>query len=492
MKKQTVNAGRWVSLFLCALLFTACGGAPLKVEPVERTGNPSDMVAQLGQELQDARGEQVDVLSPTWFTRAAASHNAARQGLDKGSELSGILNHIAQGRAELQQARVVALRSRDQLAEAIESRRAAQAVNAQQFENAYAKAESDFLKLTRAMDDNDFQYARDRQKGVSDQFRELELQAIRQAALGDVQQMLARAKEMDVDDIAPHSFRDAQEAFAQADAHIAQNRYDQQGIQQKAADARFMAERAMVIADASRRLDEMPPEAAALWIESLLSGVNTKLKLTDHRNAAFEDQQTGILAAIGALQSEFASASNSVDEKNQLIRRLGDRLGELEGTSQRVKYDKERLAEEKRFNEQFVTVQGYFTPDEAEVYKQLNQLVIRLKGMQFPVGQAVILPANYDLLSKVQKAIVTFGQPDVIVEGHTDSTGSKQSNQILSEERAESVRQYLVANGTLPARKIMAIGYGFSKPIAPNETAEGRAQNRRIDVIISPRMATQK
>ena len=492
MKKMVSRSAILLSLLLSAALLSGCGGAPLKVEPADKGGNPSEMVARLGSDLQEAKADQVNVLSPTWYARAVSSHASAKQGLEKGVELSKILDNIAKGRAELQQAGVVALRSRDQLSDAIAGRKAAQAVNAQQFTKAYADVESDFLKLTKAMDDSDFSYARSRQKAVGDRYRELELRAISNAAVGDVRQLMAKAEQMKVDKIAPKSYAEARQSLAEAEAFISENRYDQKMIRKKAADARFMTERAMVIAESARRIEEMPAEEISLWIESFLSETRSKLNLTDQRNADFKKQQTGILSAIGGLQKEFASASSSIQEKNKMIRRLSDRLAEVEGTSQQVKYDKERLAEEKRFNEQFVIVQGYFTPEEAEVYKKYNQLIIRLKGIQFPVGQAVIVPSNYDLLTKVQKAIVTFGQPDVVIEGHTDSTGSPEKNQALSEQRAQSVRQYLVANGTLPSKKITSVGYGFSKPIAPNETAEGRAQNRRIDVIIKPEMKRTK
>jgi outer membrane protein OmpA-like peptidoglycan-associated protein len=89
-------------------------------------------------------------------------------------------------------------------------------------------------------------------------------------------------------------------------------------------------------------------------------------------------------------------------------------------------------------------------------------------------------------MSKVQKAIQTFGQPLVTVEGHTDSIGSTEVNQRLSLERAEAVRAYLVANQTLPASRISASGYGPDRPLASNATPEGRAVNRRIDVLITP------
>ena len=121
-----------------------------------------------------------------------------------------------------------------------------------------------------------------------------------------------------------------------------------------------------------------------------------------------------------------------------------------------------------------------------EVYKKQNQIIIRLKTMQFPVGKSVIIPDNYDLLSKVQRAIRTFGEPDVIIGGHTDSTGSEEVNEHLSQQRADAVRQYFVANETLPYEKIIAVGYGSMRPIASNATDSGRAMNRRIDVIITP------
>jgi outer membrane protein OmpA-like peptidoglycan-associated protein len=90
------------------------------------------------------------------------------------------------------------------------------------------------------------------------------------------------------------------------------------------------------------------------------------------------------------------------------------------------------------------------------------------------------------LLSKVQSAIRTFGEPDVIIGGHTDSTGSENLNEHLSQQRADAVRQYFVANQTLPYENIIAVGYGSMRPLASNATQSGRAMNRRIDIIITP------
>jgi outer membrane protein OmpA-like peptidoglycan-associated protein len=103
------------------------------------------------------------------------------------------------------------------------------------------------------------------------------------------------------------------------------------------------------------------------------------------------------------------------------------------------------------------------------------------------VGEATIAPADYRLLTKVQRAIRTFGNPRVTIEGHTDSTGGAALNERLSQERAESVRDYLVANNVLPMHRIVAVGRASEDPLATNETKEGRALNRRIDVILDTR-----
>ena len=98
------------------------------------------------------------------------------------------------------------------------------------------------------------------------------------------------------------------------------------------------------------------------------------------------------------------------------------------------------------------------------------------------------MPDNYALLSKVQRAIRLFGEPDVIIGGHTDSTGAEGLNEVLSQQRAEAVRQYFVANATIPYDKIIAVGYGSMRPLASNATESGRAINRRIDVTIAPQI----
>jgi OOP family OmpA-OmpF porin len=272
----------------------------------------------------------------------------------------------------------------------------------------------------------------------------------------------------------------------EADAYIGKNPYAAETIRQKAAHAEFMARRMMSIGESSRKFQEMTPEASALYLEGLLARLGKTMNAGDLRDKSTDVQLGTLTGSVEAMEQKNASLEKDNQVFQTRIANLEQQLTGLQGYSREQEAAKRKLAAEREFNERFNRVQRFFRPDEAEVYKQGGQLVIRMRGIQFPVGQATLTPENYTLLSKVQQAIQAFGQPTVTIEGHTDSTGSAQMNEELSQKRAEAVKTYLVANNTLPGNRIRATGYGPNRPLAPETTAEGRAINRRIDVLITP------
>jgi outer membrane protein OmpA-like peptidoglycan-associated protein len=346
------------------------------------------------------------------------------------------------------------------------------------------------LGLTKAIEKGNLAYAEKNKAGVSKTFHNLELRAIKTETLGEVRKLIKRAKESKVDKIAPRSFNTAQSKLAEADAFITQHPYEKEMMQQKANEALFMSQRLFQVADQSKKFKNMKPEEMTLWIEEVLHEITAKLDATDMRNQPYKIQVENIVGSIDALQKDRQFMFDKVKILESDIETKDSQIANLEGKTLEQQMIKERLAAEKRFNQLFIEVQNLFTSEEAEVYKKGNSLVIRLRAIQFPVGKSVIMPENYPLLSKIQQSIRIFGEPDVIIEGHTDSTGSNEVNEHLSQQRSESVRQYLLANKTLSNDRIVAVGYGSSKPLASNATEQGRAVNRRIDVIIKPQAQT--
>lgn len=106
-------------------------------------------------------------------------------------------------------------------------------------------------------------------------------------------------------------------------------------------------------------------------------------------------------------------------------------------------------------------------------------------NITFDTDQSAIKPQFFETLNSVAIVLQEFNRTLVDVTGHTDSTGTPQHNQRLSEARAGSVAEYLIAQGNNPNR-FQAIGMGQNDPIASNTTPEGRAQNRRVEIKIVP------
>ena len=113
-------------------------------------------------------------------------------------------------------------------------------------------------------------------------------------------------------------------------------------------------------------------------------------------------------------------------------------------------------------------------------------MVISLSGsVLFETAKWDLLPSAQQRLSDVAEAIVAQDpESKIVVEGYTDSQGSQASNMTLSQRRAESVRAFLVSRG-VAADLIRAVGYGPAQPIADNKSPEGRANNRRVEIVIS-------
>ncbi|MEJ5300683.1 MAG: OmpA family protein [Thermodesulforhabdaceae bacterium] len=136
--------------------------------------------------------------------------------------------------------------------------------------------------------------------------------------------------------------------------------------------------------------------------------------------------------------------------------------------------------QEQELRQAFANVEG------ASIQREQNILAVTLKSdVLFDTNSYVLKPGAYDEIDRVARVLVTYPQTRVRVEGHTDSRGSEQYNQMLSERRAMSVRDALVQRGVDP-RRIEVVGYGATRPVATNATESGRQMNRRVTVVIIP------
>jgi outer membrane protein OmpA-like peptidoglycan-associated protein len=122
-------------------------------------------------------------------------------------------------------------------------------------------------------------------------------------------------------------------------------------------------------------------------------------------------------------------------------------------------------------------------------------IVLTLGDVLFDTGKATLKPGAQHTIDRLAAALKEDPSRKVVIEGHTDSTGSAEFNQILSQHRAEAVQGALLMRGVDPSQ-ITAIGRGASQPVASNDNPAGRQQNRRVEMIFQegnrPRVAADE
>lgn len=149
---------------------------------------------------------------------------------------------------------------------------------------------------------------------------------------------------------------------------------------------------------------------------------------------------------------------------------------------------KERLAQEKKAREEAqakLAETRKKLEEIASIKDEKKKMVITLSGsVLFASGKHELLQAAKLKLDQVAEVLLAERDAEMIVEGHTDSQGSDSSNMALSQKRADSVRSYLVSQG-IASDRLKAVGKGESNPIASNDNAEGRANNRRVEIVVN-------
>ena len=121
-----------------------------------------------------------------------------------------------------------------------------------------------------------------------------------------------------------------------------------------------------------------------------------------------------------------------------------------------------------------------------DVVRKGDNITLDMPGnVTFAFDSAALNPQFNSVLDKVAQTLVEYDQTVIQVAGHTDSTGSHAYNMKLSQQRADSVKNYLAGHG-VPGKRMMTIGAGPDHPVADNATPEGRAENRRVEITIVP------
>ena len=444
------------------------------------------------ERIEQARAENLDLIAPRLFERAESRLADARRRYDDGAGDDDIDRRVDEALEALDEAEELESLGRTVLRGALEARTDALEAGAPDFaaEN-WESAEKSARDAGRRIENRDRPGAEERAARAESEYREAELNAIRADVLGRTRAARAAALEAKADKLSPLLFNGADSLISEAEAVLAGDRYQASSagaLAKEAAAAYRHAERLAGLADSISR-KRVSVEEVVLRGEEQVRRITEALQFEARFAEGAAPVVDDVLVAIESLYDERAALRRDIEQRAAEIERLDRsvdsldaRLAALEVREAAVSTE---LRERQRRERQFREVEAIFTPSEGEVLRSEDRLILRLAGLTFPSGSDEIRPDQFGLLTKVQRVIREFPEARVVVEGHTDSQGNESMNQSLSRRRAIAVREYLLSNIAMSADRITAVGYGESRPVAPNNTEAGRTRNRRIEITLT-------
>jgi len=445
--------------------------------------------------LETARTANAELLAPDTFSRALEQYRNAESDLARGRNIDRIRSTVANALAGFTQATEAAEIAKITLASLIKTRADAANANADSFAaQLWNEAEDTFTGSMRRLESGDIRSARVRAGDAESLYRDAELTAIKAQYLSQTRALLAQAEQARVPRFAPLTYARAQELLSQAERELNENRYDTDLPRSLAQQANYEARHAIYLAEQIRNLrdDDRGEEDIILAYEDPLIRIAAAADKVARLDQGVDSTVIELVEFIEELRERSQQSELDLEDSRMRIAELEDEIRDLDeqlgGVSQERVALVQRLEAEARIRQQFASIEGLFDREEARISREGNTIVLRLVGLTFASGSANVEPQYRNLIAKVNQAASVFPRSQIVIEGHTDSYGSDETNLRLSQQRAESVSAFLSSEFGVQAFRISSVGYGETQPIANNETEQGRTRNRRIDVRIEPQL----
>lgn len=460
------------------------------------------------QTLQSAKSMKADLLAPIAFQRGWGYYQQAEKMYERGKELADIrvkLNSAIEHFKKAMEAVKIAMATFDRT---ISARENALAAEAPVYEpQLWSMAEEMFSEAASDLEKGYLKQAKKEAARAVEKYSDAELKAIKASYLNKGFQLIEQAKMEGAERYALKTLTRAQDLINNAEKQLTANRYETEEPKKLATEAKHEALHAITISKIAEKLKEssMSIEDLILKHENLLRQIGETLQIETSFEKGLEEAVGDIVktielyrggeqAQVQALQDRVQKLGQDVASRDEKIEKLTSELNEhakkLRSAEEEAFVYARQLAEQEEIKQTFIEMEKMFDPSVATVLRREKEVIIQLFGLSFPPGKSVIEPQYFPLLTQVQNAIDLFPRCNVMISGHTDSIGNEKTNLELSLDRAQTVRQYLLANMGISRERIEAIGFGESQPIASNDTKQGRERNRRIDIIIRPEFPT--
>ena len=495
MNTHTNFKNHWHLAVAAAAVLLVMAGTGLAYGQSRIQWSESALYAETGRLMERALELNADILSPNSFNKAIRNAEKAESDYSQGKKLSEIRKQLGMAITEFRKAIDQAKTAQIVMAATIQARHDALKADAPNFApEKWNQAESKLKWAAKTLEMGMKKEVSRSADEAARLYREAELQAIKENILADAYNLLEDADRLKIKQHAPKTLQKARDLVKLAEKELNENREDTDKARDLARQARREARHAIYLGTTIQMIKEktLTMEDVLVASEAPLKKVAKAMDVTLTFEEGFNKATEEIVKKVKGHQTENEKLRGSLFDSRQMANLLSARNEELEsrlgGAEEAKSVLARRLEAYEQIRHKYTEVESMFTAEEALIFREGNDLRVRLTGLSFPVGKATIDPKYYPFLGKVIKAIKLFPNATLTVEGHTDSYGSDETNYRLSMDRTNSVMSYLMTNIPIDRVMIDAIGYGETRPIASNETEEGRAKNRRIAVIIHPNL----
>jgi outer membrane protein OmpA-like peptidoglycan-associated protein/HEPN domain-containing protein len=466
--------------------------------------------------MQNAKTMQADILAPNEFAKAFKYYQDADKDFNNEKGIEKVEKNLREAVVFFNRASDFSYSAKKVFANTLNAREDALSAGADFYaKELWQKAEEQFVDASKELEKGDRDDSYKKSVKAIEIYRQAELSAIKTDLLDETRKIIEKADEMKVDKKAPKTLAKAKSLLAETEKELETNRYDMDYPRILAKRAKYEAKHAIFLYTTIKKMedDNLKFEDVILNLENPIINIAevigfvaqfeegfdrpenkikeyiTNLQLNQSRLAMQNSHQQYLIGQLDANIEVLKKEQNVLN--NEFKTEIGKRSAENKAKMTAIEAEKNALAkkieQQTNISDMFDMVNNIFYSSEAVVLRSGDDVIIRVHGFAFEVGKSEIKPANFELLTKVQTAIKVFPKRHVVVEGYTDSFGSDEANMALSQKRSDAVTEYLMANmSELKSTNITSVGFGENNPIANNETAEGRRQNRRIDIIIKP------
>ena len=436
-----------------------------------------------------------ELLAPRNYERGMSEYRSAEVALERGRNIETVRSNAADATRYFKTATASAELASTKLAQVMKSRQDAANARAPELSpEIWTEAQENFADAIRLLERGDLKGSTRREVEATSLYRDAELVAIKAEYLSETRRLLADADRARVGRYAPITLSRAKQLLANAERELNENRYDTDLPRSLAKQANYEAKHAIYLSEVVRKVRDKDLTAEQLvlqWEKSMRDIAGAADVQPDMENGP-DELTNELVAYINHSNNEIQALTQEKNENEMRLAELQEELAALDerlgGATEERAALIQRLEAQARVKEQFEQVEKMFTAEEARVFREGNTIILRMVGLTFASGSAQIDQDKFDLLAKVERAIDVFPRSELIIEGHTDSFGGDEANQTLSQQRAEAVQQYMINAMRIPTYRLIATGYGETRPIASNETESGRQRNRRIDIVIRPNL----